>query len=162
MTWMERLRATLLLRMFGLFKIPMIFFAGPSVVEVNPERCVLRIPLGWRTRNHLGGMYFGTLATGADCAGGLAAMARIRETGADVSVIFKDFHAEFLKRAESDVFFTCPDGAVIARQIDAANRSGERVSFPIHIIATCPATFGEDPVAKFVLTLSLKRRERAT
>ena len=29
----------------------------------------IRIPLGWRTRNHLGSMYFGALATGADLVG---------------------------------------------------------------------------------------------
>ena len=70
MTFWERLKATLMLRAFGLFKIPMILFVGPRVVEMNAERCVLKIPLGYRTRNHLGGMYFGTLATGADCAAG--------------------------------------------------------------------------------------------
>lgn len=159
MTWLERLKATMMLRLFGLFKIPLILFVGPSVVELDAQRCVLRIPLGWRTRNHLGGMYFGTLATGADCAGGLAAMQRIRESGKDVSLIFKDFRAEFLKRAESDVLFTCVDGAMIAQQVDIAAQSTERVSFPVNITATCPATFGDEPVAKFVLTLSLKRRE---
>ena len=158
MTWTERLKATVLLRMFGLFKIPLIFFVGPRVVEMGPERCVLRIPLGWRTRNHLGGMYFGTLATGADCAGGLAAMQRIRETGANVSLIFKDFHAEFLKRAESDVLFTCTEGANIAAHVDVAAKGTERVTFPVNITATCPDKFGEEPVAKFVLTLSLKNR----
>lgn len=160
MTFWERLKATLMLRAFGLFKIPMILFVGPRVVEMNAERCVLAIPLGYRTRNHLGGMYFGTLATGADCAGGLAAMDRIRASGADVSLIFKDFHAEFLKRAEADVLFTCADGARIAEQVDAAVKSSERVSFPVHITATCPKTFGDEPVAKFVLTLSLKRRDK--
>ncbi len=34
----------------------------------------IRIPLGWRTRNHLGSMYFGALATGADLVGGLLVM----------------------------------------------------------------------------------------
>ena len=159
MTVWEKFKATLMLRAFGLFKIPMILFVGPRVMEMDQQRCVLKIPLGWRTRNHLGGMYFGTLATGADCAGGLAAMARIRESGANVSLIFKDFHAEFLKCAESDVLFTCNDCAMIASQVDVAASGTERVSFPIHITATCPKTFGDEPVAKFVLTLSLKRRD---
>lgn len=159
MTFWEKLKATLMLRAFGLFKIPMILFVGPRVLHLDKEKCVLKIPLGYRTRNHLGGMYFGTLATGADCAGGLAAMERIKASGANVSLIFKDFHAEFLKRAEADVHFTCTDGARIAEQVDIAVKGTERVSFPVNIIATCPETFGDEPVAKFVLTLSLKRRD---
>src|SRR4051812_37497364 len=103
------LRETLVLRSFGFFKIPLLFFVSPSVVELTDEKCVVKIPLNRRTRNHLGSMYFGTLAIGADCAGGLIAMRLIQAEKAKVSLVFKDFKAEFLKRPEGDVHFTSED-----------------------------------------------------
>src|SRR3990167_7603136 len=102
----ETLRETVLLRSFGLLKIPLLFFISPTVVEMTDQRCVVKVPLNRRTRNHLKSMYFGVLCAGADCAGGLVAMRMIQEEGNRINLISKDFRAEFMKRAEGDVFFT--------------------------------------------------------
>ena len=154
----EKLRETFLLRAFGFLKIPMIFFISPTVVEMSDQRCVIRVPLNRRTRNHLRSMYFGTLAAGADCAGGLIAMRLIQEEGNRVSLIFKDFHAEFLKRAEDDVLFTCEEGTAIRELVKKAIESGNRENMPVHIVATVPSKLGTEAVARFTLTLSLKRK----
>ena len=104
-------------------------------------------------------MYFGALAAGADCAGGLIAMRLIETEGrGKVSLIFKDFHADFLKRAEGDTFFTCTQGEEIQALVRKAIESGERQNLPVHLTATVPSKLGEEPVAKFTLTLSLKRK----
>lgn len=160
---LENLKHTLGIRAFGLFKIPLIFFCSPSVRELSDERCVIHIPLNRRTRNHLKSMYFGTLAVGADVAGGLIAMRLIdrakADSGARVSLVFKDFKAEFLKRPESDVVFACEDGKAIQELVRKTLESGERENLPVRITATCPDQSGAEPVAEFVLTLSLKRRD---
>jgi len=101
-------------------------------------------------------MYFGTLAIGADCAGGLLAMHLISKSKKKVSIVFKDFKAEFLRRPEGDTHFTCPDGALIKKQISEALKGKKRVNKTIKIIATTPKLSGNEPVAKFELTLSLK------
>ena len=156
---------TLRLRAIGLLKIPMIFFIGPSVETLTDERVVVRVPLHRRNRNHLGSMYFGVLAAGADCAGGLIAWKLLEEANAaapkgsgKISLVFKDFHAEFLKRPEGDVLFTCTEGAAIRELVNRAAASGERENMPVHITATCPNKTGDEPVAKFTLTLSLKKK----
>lgn len=150
---------TVLLRSFGLLKIPMLFFISPSVVELSDEKCVVKVPLSRRTRNHLRSMYFGALAAGADCAGGLIAMRLIQTEGeGKVSLIFKDFHADFLKRAEGDVHFTCTQGSEIQALVRKTIESGERENLAVQVTATVPSKMGEDPVARFTLTLSLKRR----
>jgi acyl-coenzyme A thioesterase PaaI-like protein len=153
----ERYRETFLLRAFGL-KIPLLFWTMPSVVELTESRCEVRIPLGRRTRNHLGSMYFGALSIGADCAGGLIAMKLIHQRGENVSLIFKDFQAEFLKRAEGDVHFSCEEGAQIAELVQRTLASSERQNLPVHVVATVPSRLGQEPVARFTLTLSLKKR----
>ena len=158
MTFLEKLRATLRLRTFGFFKIPLIFYVSPLIEEFNNERIVVRIPLKRRTRNHLKSMYFGVLATGADCAGGFMAMRLVQESGQNVSLLFKDFKAEFLKRAEGDVLFTCEDGSAIRALVDKALTSDDRVNTTVHVTAKVPSLSGSEPVALFELTLSLKKR----
>ena len=71
---MALFRETAFLRIFGVFKIPLIFFVKPTVVELTDNRAVVKIPCTYRTKNHLGSMYFGVLCTGADLAGGIMAM----------------------------------------------------------------------------------------
>jgi len=155
-----RMRNTLYIRAFGFLKIPLLFFISPTVEELTDERCVVRVPLNRRTKNHLNAMYFGVLSAGADVAGGLIAMKLIQEKGGTVALVFKDFHADFTKRAEGDVFFTCNDGPGVQDLVERALKTGERVEMPVHITATVPSKSGDEPVAKFVLTLSLKNRDK--
>jgi acyl-coenzyme A thioesterase PaaI-like protein len=152
-------RQTLSMRLFGWLKIPLLASVRPTVVELSETRCVVRIPLGWWTRNHLGSMYFGALAIGADCAGGLLAMDQIKRSGGKVSLVFKSFQATFLKRPESAVYFVCEEGEAIRDQVRRALGSEERITEPMHIQAKVKAPDGAfEPVADFTLELSLKRR----
>lgn len=151
----EKYRDTFFVRLFGFAKVPLIFFVGPSVVKLDDEMCIVKIPLNRRTKNHLNSMYFGVLATGADLAGGLVAMKEITESKKKVALSFKDFHAEFLKRAEGDVHFICTQIPEIKKFVAEVIASGERMNFPVYIEAIVPSE-GNNPVAKFTLTLSLK------
>lgn len=154
----QRAQATLFVRYFGIMKIPLLFYVRPSVLELNNEKVIIKIPLRRRTRNHLKSMYFGALAIGADVAGGLIAMNLIRESRQPVSLIFKYLNADFLKRVESDVYFTCIQGREIAGLVQSALNSEERVEMPVEVIATVPDLLGDEPVAKFILGLSLKKK----
>ncbi|MFI5335649.1 MAG: PaaI family thioesterase [Opitutales bacterium] len=158
LTALQRWKLNLLLAWFGWKEIPLIGTAGVRIVECDDERCVLRIPFKRRNRNHLDSMYFGALAIGADTAGALLALVENRRRGYPVNFVFKDFSAEFLKRAEADTHFTCADGAAIRAAFDEAVRTGGRVNVTVSVIATTPSQFGTEPVARFRLTLSLKRR----
>ena len=102
-------------------------------------------------------MYFGVLSVGADVTGGFLAMKLIQESKSKIALIFKDFHADFLKRAEGDVHFVCEDGIAIQNLVNTAEETGERQNLPVNIIATVPEISNE-PIAKFVLTLSIKKK----
>lgn len=150
------IKNTIYLRLFGLAKIPMLFIANPEVVRVNDQEAEVKISLNFLTKNHLGSMYFGVLAMGADCAGGLMAMNHINKSKKKISLIFKDFKADFLKRPEGDVHFICKDGKKIAAQVKEVIKKKIRINRKLNIVAICPCISGEEPVAKFELTLSLK------
>ena len=143
-------------RLFGFMKVPLIFWVSPSVVTMNDEECVIKIPLNRRTKNHLKSMYFGVLCTGADIAGGLVAMNEITASGKRVALSFKDFQADFLKRAEGDVHFKVTQIKEIKKFVAEVIKSGERMNFPVEINAVVPSINPNEVVAKFVLTLSLK------
>ncbi len=150
---------TLAIRYFGLTKIPLILFVRPRVITLDNERCVIRIPLRRRTRNHLKSMYFGTLAIGADLAGGLIAMDMIAKSRHRISLVFKDMQADFLKRVDGDAIFTCKDGAKINSLIQNVVDAGERQHETLNISVTSPEKYGEEILATFSLTLSLKEKE---
>ncbi len=161
-TSFQLLRATFRLRLAGFLRIPLLASVRPSIVELDDARCVVRVPLRRWTRNHLGSMYFGALAIGADCAGGLLAAELIRRRGGGVGLVFKAFRADFLKRPEDDVLFICEEGARIARMVEKAATSGERHTEPVHVRAAVRNAEGAlETVAEFVLELSLKKSTRA-
>lgn len=152
----ELTKANLRLKIFAFVKIPLIFFCRPRVVALDEDRCEIRIPLRRRTRNHMNSMYFGALAIGADLACGLLALEQVRRKGIKVSFLFKDMRADFLKRPEGDVLFTCAEGAAVRKMLGETAESGERVNQPLRIVATVPSVSPDETVAEFTLTLSLK------
>ena len=143
--------------LFGLMRIPLILFCWPKVVCISNTKLEVIIRLNRRTKNHLNSMYFGVLAVGADVTGGFLAMNLISKNQSRISLIFKDFHADFLKKAEGDVHFICEDGLAIQNLVRMAEQTGKRQNIPVHITAIVP-TISEEPVAKFILTLSLKKK----
>ena len=156
---LQRFKQTFGMRLFGWLKIPLLASVRPSVIELSETRCVIRVPLRRWTRNHLGSMYFGALAIGADCAGGLLAMDQIQRSGGKISLVFKAFQATFLKRPESDVYFICEDGEAIRDQVRRVLASEDRITEPMNIQAAVKTPEGTfEPVATFVLELSLKRK----
>lgn len=157
MSW----RQTVKIRAWAALNVPLLFFCGPRIVSLGRERCEVKIPLRWRTKNHLGSMYFGVLAVGADCAGGLIAWEQIEASGGGVSLVFKDFQAEFLKRPEGDTHFVCEDGEKIRDLVKRARESGERVDTTVDVVARVPSKLPDsEPVARFKLTLSLKAKAK--
>lgn len=153
-----RRRETLRLRAWSLRHIPLLFFLSPSVVAIDARRAVLRVPLTWRSRNHLGSMYFGALCTGADAAVALLALQALG--GRRLAILFKDLRAEFIKRAEGDVHFTCEDGDEVRRLFDRAQATGERETARLAVVATVPEKLGTDIVARFELTMAARSARR--
>lgn len=149
---------TAAIRLFGLAKIPMIAWIGPSVVQLDDDRCVIRVPLNWRTKNHLRVMYLGCMVAGADLAGGVMAMRCIRAADCQIDLLFKNMKADFLRRADGDAHFICESGAAVAAAVQEAVQTGQRVNIPLPIHVTVPSQSPDRVVAEFEMTLTLKRR----
>lgn len=149
-----------MLWLFGAFKIPLIGFVRPKIVEITNEKIVVRIRLRRRTRNHLGSMYFGALSIGADLAGGFQAFQIADEMKRKLSIVFKDFKADFIQRPESDVYFVSEAGKQIREMVEESVKTGERVTKPIRINAITGYPENPQVAAEFTLGLSVKDKTR--
>ncbi len=137
----------------GLFKIPLIGYVRPRLVEINDDTIKVKIRLRRKTKNHLNSMYFGALAVGADIAGGIHVFYYSEIMGKKVSFSFKGMKADFLKRAESDVTFESNQGQVIKAAILESIETGERVNKTIMVNAI---DSNNEIVATFEMISSLK------
>lgn len=141
------------LRLLGFFKIPMIWYVKPRVIRISEEVCEVKIRLRRRTRNHLGSMYFGALAIGADTAPGLLTFFLADKIKMKISFAFKSVHGEFIRRPEGDVSFICDSHEVVKKALNDAHKTGERVNVAVPVECY---TADKDHVASFVMTLSVK------
>lgn len=149
---------TLKLWIFTFLNIPLIFWLRPRVMEISNQRAVVMIKLNRRSRNHVHSMYFGAICTGVDLVPGLIALRLIKQANEKIVFVFKDFHAEFIHRAESDVYFICEEGHLIQAAIQQAIATQERQNVTLNVKTVVPDKFGDEPTGKFTITISLKKR----
>ena len=154
----QKFKTNLFIKYFGFTKVPLIFYCRPKVIAISDTSVTLKIPLLRRNRNHVGSMYIGALAIGADLSSALLALNIVDKSKRKIIPIFKDLKAEFLKRAEGDVHFVCNEGEKIDRMMKKVLSQNIRVNEVVNVVAYVPSKLGENPVAKFSLTLSIKAR----
>lgn len=139
--------------LLGVFKIPMLAYTKPRILELNEERVKVKIRLRRRTKNHLNSMYFGALAVGADVAAGIFAFYFSELLGKKVSFAFKGIKGDFIMRAETDVIFVCEQGELVRKAMNLSLTSGDRVNETVKVIAY---NTQNEPVADFDMIVSVK------
>jgi len=137
----------------------MLFYCHPKIIYFD-EKCIkVKIKLRRKVKNHLGSMYLGALAVGADITSGYFALHFAKKNHKKISLVFKDFQADFIKRPMADVVFQCDMGEEIQKLIKMAVDTNERQNLPIKVCATSPQ-ISSDICANFTLTLSVKMRSK--
>lgn len=154
---LETLKLTALVNGISLLKLPLLAFISPRVLVVSPHQTVVKVGLDWRSKNHVGVMYFGALAMGAELSIALKAIQEIQKSGRKIEFLFKDFNAQFLRRADGDVHFICDEAEHVAKLIHDAVTTPERLEGKFKGHAIVPSK-GDSPVMTYELTLSVKNR----
>jgi acyl-coenzyme A thioesterase PaaI-like protein len=153
-------KANWFLTLFAWRYIPLIGFCSPKIIRMDEKTVEVTMPHKWRTKNHLGSIYFGALAIGADLAGAFLVFTKAKARGVNANFAFKDVEGKFLKRPEGRVHFTSHDGDVIDQMLDESIATGERINRPVSVVVTCPEKNGDDVMASFTLTLSIKAKAK--
>lgn len=154
----SNLKFTAFVHIYGLLKIPLLLFVSPRVVEMSKERFVIKIPLGYRTKNHLNSMYFGALGIGAELSIAAPAVKAIADSKQKIDFIFKDYSGQYLKRADGDVHFICEEIEQVISLIEEAKTNPERLERKMRGYAIVPKNSLTEKIMTYELTLSVKNR----
>jgi len=111
------------------------------------------IPYFWRSQNPFKSIYFAALAGAAELSTGALCQLALAGKGA-FSMLVVDFKAEYSKKANTRIYFTCEQGAELFSLIDSL-QPGE--TNQLTMLSTGKNKAGEE-VARFFITWSFKRK----
>lgn len=114
--------------LFYLRSLPGAFFFGLKIRELNAQKSSVSVPYRWSTKNPFNSIYFAALSAAAELSTGCAAMAA--GGGKNMSMLVTNMDGKFIKKAKSDVLFTCTEVKKIIDGVNTAisNPEGSTVS----------------------------------
>jgi hypothetical protein len=136
-----------------LFKLPSAVFWRLKIKHLSLEKCVVTIPYFWRSQNPFKSIYFAAMAGAAELSTGALCQVGMAGKGS-FSMLVVDFRAEYHKKANQKITFTCNQGRELENLVDEL-KPGE--SNTITMISTGTNPEGE-MVARFLVTWSIKKR----
>jgi hypothetical protein len=136
-----------------LFKLPSAVFWRLKIQSLNQERCEVSIPYFWRSQNPFKSIYFAALAGAAELSTGALCQLALAGKGT-FSMLVVDFRAEYHKKANAKIKFTCSQGNELFDLIDGL-MPGD--TSQLTMISEGKNPSGET-VAKFYVTWSFKRK----
>jgi hypothetical protein len=90
---------------------------GIRPVEVTETQCRVALPYRWRSQNPFRSIYFAAQCAAGEMASGLMALQDLRKRP-PCSMLVLRVEAEFYKKADQKMVFTCTEGALIRQTID--------------------------------------------
>ena len=144
------------MRLYLLWKLPAAWFFGIQVVRCDAGACSIRLPFHWQSRNPFRSIYFAAQCAAGELSTGLLVMATLAGQP-PVSMLVVNIEAEFVKKAEAPLDFTCTEGAQVDSVVQQALNSNEA-----QMLRLCSTGRLRDGTvaANIWITWSLKRREK--
>ena len=136
-----------------LVKLPSAIFWRLRIKALNAEKCQVSIPYFWRSQNPFKSIYFAALAGAAELSTGALCQLALAGKGA-FSMLVVDFRAEYYKKANTKITFTCEQGTELFHLIDELKVGDTN---QLTMISEGKNSSGE-LVAKFYVTWSFKRK----
>lgn len=136
-----------------LIKLPSAIFWGLKVKTLSTTSCQVSIPYFWRSQNPFKSIYFAALAGAAELSTGAICQLALAGKG-QFSMLVVDFRAEYSKKANSEITFTCDQGQELFSLIEAM-KTGE--TSQLTMVSSGKNT-SRETVAKFYITWSFKRK----
>jgi len=142
------------MRLFLLQKLPSAWFMGIGVRHCDTSKATVSLPYGWRSKNPFRSTYFAAQCAAAELSTGILALAHLQDKP-PVSMLVTHIEAEFLKKADQALLFTCTEGSDLAKAIEMAIESGEPQVFRAASIGRLP---DETVAVKVWISWSFKSR----
>jgi len=110
---------------FLMFKLPSAYFTGVRLKSISENSCITTVKHRWINQNPFKSMFWAVQGMAAELSTGAMVMAKIKESGNNISMLVARNKATFSKKAKGRIFFKCTDGAIINKAIDEAISTGE-------------------------------------
>ncbi len=151
----KRMLSPFLMPAFMLVKLPLGLISGMRVRELEPERCATTIPYRWLTTNPFRSMYFAAQSMAAELSTGALALLAVELAPRPVAMLIVGLEAEFSKKADRLVTFTCEEGDKIFAAVRDAVATGEPATVRVETVGRMD---DGTEVSRFHFTWSFKRR----
>jgi hypothetical protein len=139
---------------FGMLaKLPSAVFWKFRIKKLDAEKCVVTIPYSWRTQNPFKSIYFAAMAGAAELSTGALCQLAIAGLGKH-SMLVVDFRAEYFKKANQTITFTCDQGQELFELLGPLEPND---TAKLMMISSGKNPQGEE-VARFYVTWSFKRK----
>lgn len=150
--YLRQIQSRLLVNFFFLTSLPSALWWGIKIKKVTTEIGQVEIPFNWRTQNPFKSIYFAAQAGAAELSTGV--LVNLAKAGRGrISMLVVDFRAEYFKKANSKITFSCDDGLKI---IDAMNRAIESDEGQVVEVLSTGRNVNGEVVSKFYISWSLK------
>lgn len=134
--------------------LPSAVFWGFKVVSLDENKCAVSIPYSWRTQNPFKSIYFAALAGAAELSTGALCQMYLSDRSPH-SMLVIGFRAEYSKKANSKIVFTCDQGLELGKLLDSFDKSGDHGS--LEMISIGKNEKGEE-VARAFISWSFKKK----
>ena len=135
--------------------LPMGLISGIKLTELDEGRAVSEVTFRWLNKNPFNSIYFAVLSMAAELSTAAPTMLALKAVDADIALIIVDLRAEFVKKAQTTISFTCLEYDEIDKAIGRLKQPGDTASVTVKTVGR---DAGDEEVATFYFTWSFKRR----
>lgn len=151
----RRMLSPWLMRGYMLTRLPLGLFAGLRVRALDPHRCAVSVPYGWRSTNPFRSTYFAAQSMAAEMSTGALALMAVELAPAPVALLITGLTASFEKKATALATFTCEQGDALFAAVAETVRTGEPAAATVETVGRMA---DGTVVARFTFTWSFKKR----
>ncbi|NJL75737.1 MAG: DUF4442 domain-containing protein [Saprospiraceae bacterium] len=143
---------------FMFTKLPGAMFFGIRVKILTPANAAVTLPYRWSTKNPFRSIYFAAQCAAGELATGILVMLALQGR-ASASILVSQVRAEFTKKANSLITFTCHQGQEVIETVEKVIAMDDAQT--ITMMAVGNNDKGEE-VSKIYITWTIKKRPSLT
>ncbi|QAA83038.1 DUF4442 domain-containing protein [Aequorivita sp. H23M31] len=110
---------------FLFFKLPSAYIMGVRVKSISESTCLTTVTYRWINQNPFSSMFWAVQGMAAELSTGTMVMAKIKQSGKNISMLVAANRATFHKKATGKIQFLCNDGHLLDQAVERAIRTKE-------------------------------------
>jgi len=129
--------------------------SGIKLIYLDEKKSIAEVPFRWCNKNPFQSMYFAVQSMAAELSTAAPALMALKGNEANIAFIIVDVKAEFLKKAQSTITFSCLDYDKFQQSISKLDKTNDSVTVTAKTVGV---DADNNDVAVFHFTWSFKVR----